>query len=877
MRKKFMFSVSALALLSMGLTVLASCGGEKELDDVTTGGLLAPHFDLYVDAQADAGAELDRTRLSSGGEALVTTGQKDVTVHAFEAPVGSTVTFTVTNSDGSEEEGFSIDADGKMTVPQVSKREDFTLTATATKDDKAIKKSLALTVIPDSLLAQDETLDWTSKSNDELETISGKLEEYLLEHGGLGMPTYKGSGYNKVSSRLRSELTEDKKVTNDAYVTGFGLGTFEYLWVAEDSPTETNSSWKRYYHTENGLLYDNVNPYLATGNVTTEYYRYINAQYYALLLNNKKSTEFVPSLARELPHPIDAEGKELDVHAPGSFNKYKVYLNTDKAGTPVTYNYNGKAGTVASKYGGTKATLEDYLTPYLLRFTQWTQATNVSQMMGQANSIKGLGEYYAATATKPSDGKIDVDQFLDMVGITLNEEEGSITFEFEGSFTTDFAAYYISNDAPVPLSMIEEMGNGDVAEGLKVFGFRNTATNTGVIDNVLSTGPYMLEEFSTDNRIVYKKNPNWHVKKDSAGRDVYKLEGYVDTFNSALKDDTSGELSYQEYLAGNQDTSGVPSSVRDAEKNKPDTIYIADSGSSNNLAFNTLSQLDWLYLHDEKTGVGSAYNDPSQYSGRFAKNEYPDREPIMSNRNFQKGLVTGLNRQTWIDSTLGSGAPATSYFSTAQKMSPAASESYNDTEAHKAAVKNVFGTDGISPTSNAAGIRYMRSAIKEELDAGHYVLGTADKPTEVTLDAVHYHISWTEAYQPIYTALEQTFAQAVKSVAEWNTGDKPLITLKINAITTEDADSMYMPWCNGTYGDISCGQITGGTYDVYGLFYLFESRNHAANLNLWPSVLTEVPSARIEVDGKYYSFDAAAFAGITTVELGGNGEYANRY
>ena len=185
MRKKFMLGVSALALLSMGLTVLASCSCGEEQSSVSTGGLLAPHFDLYVDAQADEGAELDRTRLSSGGEALVTTGQKDVTVHAFEAPEGSTVTFSVTNSDGSEAEGFSIDADGKMTVPQVSERKDFTLTATATKDDKAIKKSLALTVIPDSLLAQDETLDWTSKSNDELETISGKLEEYLLEHGGL--------------------------------------------------------------------------------------------------------------------------------------------------------------------------------------------------------------------------------------------------------------------------------------------------------------------------------------------------------------------------------------------------------------------------------------------------------------------------------------------------------------------------------------------------------------------------------------------------------------------------------------------------------------------------------------------------------------------
>ena len=170
MRKKFMLSVSALALLSMGLTVLASCSCEDDQNSVLTGGILAPHFDLYVDAQADEGAELNRTRLSSGGEALVTTGQRDVTVHAFEAPAGSTVTFAVTNSDGSEAEGFSIGADGKMTIPQVSKREDFTLTATATKGDKAIKKSLALTVIPDSLLAQDETLDWTSKSNDELET-----------------------------------------------------------------------------------------------------------------------------------------------------------------------------------------------------------------------------------------------------------------------------------------------------------------------------------------------------------------------------------------------------------------------------------------------------------------------------------------------------------------------------------------------------------------------------------------------------------------------------------------------------------------------------------------------------------------------------------
>ena len=869
---KLLATLSVVALLSGGLI---GCGGNDDVIDQTEteyGGISAPHFDLYIDADSEGG-EFDRVRLSSGGEALVTPDQVDKKVNVFAAPAGAEISYYAVDSSGELTEEVTVAEDGTLTVPNVTERQDYTLYAVATVGEQKVRKGLSLTVIPDSALAQNETIDWTGFSNAELEALTGDLEEYLLQHGSFGMPSYKGSGYQKVSERVNSALTEDGVVSNEAYVTGYGLGIMEYCYMVADSPNENNANFKRYFHDQSGQLLDNVNYYLSTGNVVSDYYANINASYYALLLNEFNSTEYVPSLAKTLPVPIDENGNELATDATGTFNKYKIYFNTDN----VVYKYNGKAGTVASKYADTKATIWDYVTPYLLQFTQWTACANVSQLFQGSSAILGSGDYYKATAEKPENATVDVKEFVEQVpGIEVNEEEGSITFTFEGSFNTDFAAYNINGRAPIPLSLIEELGNGDLQEGLKIYGTRDTASNTNVIDNVLSTGPYMLEEFSIDNRIVYKKNPDWFVTQDTAGRPIYQLEGYIETYNTALIDDTSSTIMFEEYLAGNLDVSSIPAASRDDEINKPDTIYIADSGSSNNIAFNTLSQLDYDYLWGEN-GVACDYYDTTPYSGATALAEQANRPDIMGNRNFAKGLVTGFNRETWVESTLGGGAAATSYFSTAQKMSPKAEKSYNDTDAHIEAMTNVYGSEGISPNSNAAGIRYMRTAINEELEAGHYVLGTASQPTTITLSATHYHISWQSAYEPIYEALEATFAAAVSSVEEWNSEGKPLIVLDIVPSTSSDIDSFYKEWVEGRGGDISCAQISGGTYDVYGLLYLFESRNYLANLNCWPSVVTEVPSARIEIDGKYYSFDVAAVAGQQTVKIGPNGEYADRY
>ena len=78
----------------------------------------------------------------------------------------------------------------------------------------------------------------------------------------------------------------------------------------------------------------------------------------------------------------------------------------------------------------------------------------------------------------------------------------------------------------MPLEFIQDtLGEGDVVLGMTRYGTKvevEGKTLSNPEDNVLSTGPYVLEKV-TEDKIVMKRNADWYVKKDPAGRDVYNL------------------------------------------------------------------------------------------------------------------------------------------------------------------------------------------------------------------------------------------------------------------------------------------------------------------------------------------------------------------
>lgn len=870
MRKKtnIIMCFSAVALL--GASLLSSCGKKGATE--ATGGLEAENFNLYIHKTNSDG---DEVRLSSHGQALVSDEESEAEVVAWDAPEGADVSFEVTDSDGNIASDVSVDKDGKLHVSKVSEAKEYTLSVVASKDGKTIKKGVELTVAPDEMIAKNTELDWSGYNTEHLTEIMGVAEEYLLENGMMGAKVFSTGGYRKVSKRLYNTLSEDGSYTSSSYIPSYGFGITDYGKVVTDNPTETDASMKRYYHTETSKLSDDFNYYKASDSVTGDCWSYINATYFTTLVNEAgNSWQYESNLSKySAPVPIDDNGVEQDIDAEGSFSKWKVYLNDD-----VKYNYGGKAGTVCANYDGVKAKLIDYVTPFAIQFTQWTGCANVAQLLTGSSSIKGVSEWYAATATKPASGKIDVDAFIKAVGITLNEEENSITFETNGKFTTAFSSYRLNNYGPLPMSLFEEIGGGDVEEGVKKYGTASTTDNTAVQDNVVSTGRWVLTEFDTDKRMVLKKNSDWLKQKDDSGRDIYLIDGMVETLNTALKTDTTNTIAYNQYLAGYTDYSAIPSTMVNDLKNEEDTVKITDGGSSYGFTFNSLDQIDYQYLFGED-GVACGYGTASEGEGSGAKKEEDqvDPLPIMSNHNWIKALNTSFNRQAIADS-LNLGGGATSFWSSTQKMTPKASSSYNETDAHKNAVKAVYGEDGISTNSVSEGMRYFRRAIQEEIEAGHLQVGTAENPTEIKIEANHYGQSWSLYYASAYDAMEETFAAAIQQ-SEWHDENgNPFFTLTVDNTYESSADweNTYM---RGNQGEqqIYNGSLTGGDYDVYGFLVYFESRNYYGNLTLWYGSLTEVPNATLLVDGKYYSLDAIAFATEGTVKLGENGEFTNRY
>lgn len=863
--KSIITCLSAVALFGSSLVSLTGCGNKNVKAP-------AEHFSIYLSKETSNG----EVRLSSGGEGLVSDEEKNAVVNVYDAPKGFDVSFEVRDSDGKLTDAVSVGEDGKLKVSDVKEATVYTVRAIASKGEgenlKSYSVDLDLTVAPDNLIAKNETIDFSEYSTSHLEEIAGSIETYLLNHGMEGISFFNNGGYRKVSSRVKSGLTEDGSFTDNSYVAGYGFGVSQYGWIAEDNPQETNSAWKRFYHTEVSKLSDDVNYLLASDSSTSSYFSSFNASYYAQTLSATNAVVYQGALAKDnAPFPVDADGKELAADAEGAFDTWKVYLNDD-----VTYRYGGKAGTVASKYEGQKATLKDYITIYALQLTQWVGCQNVSQLLSGTNSLKGAGDWYKATAEKPADGKIDIDEFLKTVGIEMNEEENSLTFHFNGKFTTAFGAYYVNNYGPMPLSFFEELGNGDVKEGLTVYGRANATSGTATQDNVICTGPWVLSEYDVDKRCVLTKNDKWHVTKDTAGRDLYKLEGSIETVNTALKTDTTYATQYEQYKSGYIDVSAIPTAVVSDVRNEPDTVHITDGGSNYFMSVDTLQQQDYEYLFGED-GVACCYGDVTPGSGATAEEDQYDHPDMLANRAFVKGLNTAFDRETTAES-LGVGSGCTTFWSSVNKMTPASTDPWIKSDAYQGAVKAAFGQNGISTNSTAQGVSYFRQAIQEELDAGHIALGkSAENPFVINIAADHQSQYWATLYKVYYDQMEDTFASAVKANSDWcDENGEPLLKLEITENYEADYINIYVNTLSGK-AQISQASISGSDWDVYGLFELFESRNYVSNLTCWQGVITEVPSAQLFVDGKYYSLDCLAFAKDGEVKIGENGEFTNRY
>lgn len=887
MKKQCTKVFSALAVLAMLGGSLVSCG-EKKVTNF--GGVEAKYFYSYFTQPVDGQDDLATT----SGMTLLESGTEGVKAHAYKAPENYKISWEVLDDAGNETSDVKIAEDGSVTLPSVSgsgaaARKDYTVYCIASDpadSEKNVRYKSTLTVVPKGSIKTGKQ-DLQGLTTEDTQPLMGQVEALGLETGMTGMNFWAYGGYQKIASRVYNSRSENGKFTSSTYVPGFGFGHSIYSYLTEDNPKETNASWKRYFHTDNSTIPDNVNYYLASGTGVTDYYGYAVSSYFPKLLNDSDADVYTPGLAAVAePIPCDDDGNELSGDAAKGFHStWKVYMNTGSTENKVTYrNLGTKNGSAYDKKG---VELEDYITPFVMQYTQWVGCANVTQLLSGSSALKGAADYYQATKEDPGEGKrkVSVAEFLEKVpGIKLNKEENSITFVLETGCTSDYAAYYLGGNSPIPMDFVTDvLGKGDLKAGMTKYGTKDESDGSNPEDNFLSTGPLILEKLD-ENRVVYKRNEDWWVKKDPAGRDIYKMEGFVYNYNSALKQDSSGETLYNSYVAGYTETSGLPSAKINDLKNDPDTVHIENTGDKNGVSFNALNKVDYDYLFgtgDEfeahaiagqfygDFGLGSAGN--KDYRASYFEDDW-EVKPIMSNHNFIKGLNTGYDRDTFAETKGRKGF--SDYFGDVNKMSPKAEQRYNDTDDHINAVKSVYGEQGIPTDSSAValGVQYFKAALQEELEAGHYVLGTEDAPTEIHVNVNWQSQVWTD-YQgtAIFNAISDTFSSAVSSNASWvGENKKPLIKLVFDQTYEGSGSADYM----NAYAKVALGQydiaqasISGGEYDVFIETGLWESYNRDYSLTIHHALVTNIPSSYLYFDGGYWSTDALYYGNTQGVTL----------
>ena len=653
---------------------------------------------------------------------------------------------------------------------------------------------------------------FTNKTYEEKLEILGILESSAIRNGMTGITVYEDGGY----------VMYDPSVTlgTENYIPGYGFGVLSEGSITADLEKESNSEWKRYYHTFNANDPGTVCYADDQGSEVGDFFSYIGASYFTTFMNDTKDGyEWVPELAASMPEPV---GETNDY---GQTAKWRFELRKD-----LKYN---TLSTLRAKYNNRAVALEDFVTPYKLLLNQangFYRGQEQSTATG-AQAIAGVKAYYSSTKDSPKGILSNEEADFSKVGIKAYEEDGKWYFEYElGAPVNQFyAMYYISSSLymPVPKEFIDEVGV-DYYQG-----YNADKTQTPV-DNSLSLGAYTLERWDSNQQVVYKKNPNYVYASTK-----YKIEGiHINILPAATTDPEAG---IKEFLDGKIHASGIPETMLSQYKDDPRT-RVSQGSSCVKLNVNALDQDTWETLFGVE---GTVTQTP--------RSQYWECEPALSNAHFRQALSYSINRQLLADKKGFVGS--VDFFSSNYMYDPEKGLSYSTTDAHKKALNDngilvENGTDQYGYSRELA-IQYFKMALNELESAGIYKPGTELDPTVITIE-----IAWQAASQ------EQTFHKYIKQFWEDTFNDRAVSDGKYRLevvfwVGDIWSDVYYNKMMLGQF-DIGFGSISGNPLDPLSFLNVLSSdQSISGNFTLNWGIDTSDPDADILVfDGVRWSFDA---------------------
>ncbi len=907
MKRNYIKTISAFALIGLLGLGASACGGPTDDDggdggqtgtavykwagseDTTNGKVQLSLPDSLV-VRADKptyfapylvkDASENREFVSSGGDALLEAGDQ-AKLLAYWVPDGFELFASLRTKTGTAVPG-SINADGTFTAPAVTEKTEYILTLSAksteniagtkTLTNKNLKKDLNVTVVPKGKIKKDTSAKYTVLTEDQRTEVTARLEEYALEHGLTGIRFQTNGSKVLYRDRVTSPVLE-----KDAYIPTYGWGIDQYGEITKDLDKETTAAYKRYLHSllSTSSELGTINYLNSDQNAVSTLYGEMASSYYGKALNEDyTATEDITILARENPIPLN---KDKD----GLATKWKIKVwvggTSDDASKGIKKDLCFRTGSsVNAKFDKQLITLDDYLTPFKALATGsigWYRGNEMAETTQRKQRIVGFSDFYAGSAeatSLPSN-----EEFSSKVGVSLDKSDNSIVIEFEEGFDEDFAKYYLDGLYANPMNeaFLKAIGNGNAVDGAKVYG--TSPEGMTPADTSLSVGPYYLEKYTVKTEVVFKRNELWPMNKDNHGRTMYKIAGKYMKVDSALN--TDREEAMKQYENGYTDSVSLQTDEHfEKYGNNPNTKTVLPDGTFGT-SFNRMDKALW----DHYFGKGGIWYEAVNPDGSLTSGVSVN--PIVSNDNYFKALDLGFDRATYADAEHDT--IAYEYFQPGQKVNPVTNTFYNDTAEHKEAVKNVYGNAFDDPSkSPAKAVQYMQDAIIEELDAGHFDLGTATNPTDFGFKT---SIMNTELYKRIANYQNEywtaVFNEAVTSYIENGENplledSKPLVSFKV---TTEEysADAsgqgalLNSIW-SGKGQSQSVFSINGNSLDSIDYLDIL-SCNKVGGFELSFAVDTNVPSGTIEYDGSYWSYESLWWAcnGGASIDADGRGSF----
>ena len=344
-KRKAIYALSALLLLG-GVSVvgLTSCGPTEPNPGPNPG----PVVDTKID-----GFTLEL----SGSSEIVIGETVNAVATSTTAGVDGIFTYEVTSG----QDVVSVNDNGTITGLTAG---EATITVTClnlkeTVPSSEATKTVSVTVTGEAESTNGNAYNYVASSYEEKLDILGKLEKYAVDNHLTGITLFENGGYVMYSDRI-------ERPTNE-YITGYGMGILSEGRITSDMEAETNTAWKRYYHSYGGTTNkQNFNYLDDTGSESADLYGYISSTYYGQKLNsNNTGYDWYPVLAKVNPETNDFMPQALNENSATHLaTQYKVYVKTGKDG--LVYNtISTKEGRQAN-FAGREVELEDYAIPFML-------------------------------------------------------------------------------------------------------------------------------------------------------------------------------------------------------------------------------------------------------------------------------------------------------------------------------------------------------------------------------------------------------------------------------------------------------------------------------------------------------------------------------